>query len=167
VKLREQCTETIRQAWSRPQWEHYKALGPTIQTLTLLGLPFQEEDLKQTPQAWDKGDMAVKYMLQQINTHRMEKLGRTSMTGIALHQRTGEEWEIIIANKIRQYKAGQVEIPEMDSQQKQEEIQERQHTAEEIQKEERMHEDEQHTIYERELEERSRYQRQNNPFGEL
>jgi hypothetical protein len=40
----------------------------------------------------------------------MEKLGRASMTGIALHQRTGEEWEITIANKVRQYKEEQEEM---------------------------------------------------------
>jgi cell division protein FtsN len=120
-----------------------------------------------TPQAWDKRDMAVKEMLQHINTHRMEKLGRASMTGIALHQRTGEEWEIILANKIRQHKEEQEEMTEIDRQRKQEEIQEMQHTAEGIQNEERMHADEQHTIYEEELAERSRYQRQHSPFGEL
>jgi hypothetical protein len=58
-------------------------------------------------------------------------------------------------------------MTEIDRQQKQEEIQGMQHTAEGIHNEERMHADEQHTIYEEELAERSRYQRQHSPFGEL
>jgi hypothetical protein len=166
-KLREQCRKTIKLAWSKPQWEHYEALGPTTKTLTLLGFPFQKASLRQTPQAWDKRDMAVKEMLQQINTHRMEKLGRASMTGIALHQRPGEEWEIILENEIRQYKEEKEEMTETDRLRKQEEIQEMQQTAEGLQNEERMQVDEQHTIYEEELAERSRYQRQHSHFGEL
>jgi hypothetical protein len=89
------------------------------------------------------------------------------MTGIALHQRTGEEWEIILENEIRQYKEEQEEMTETDRRRKQKEIQEMQQTAEGIQNEERMQVDEQHAIYEEELAERSRYQRQHSPFGEL
>jgi cell division protein FtsN len=111
--------------------------------------------------------MAVKEMLQQINTHRMEELGRASMTGIALHQRTGEEWEIIHENEIRQYKEEQEEMTETDKRRKQDEIQEIQQLAEGIQNEERRQADELHALYEEELAERSRYQRQHSPFGEI
>ena len=58
-------------------------------TLTLLGLPFDKPELRQSEEAWDERDKAAKHMLLTINSHIMTRLGRTSMTGIALHQRTG------------------------------------------------------------------------------
>jgi hypothetical protein len=42
-------------------------------------------------------------MRQEVDTHRMKELGRAPVTGIALHQRTGEEWKIILKNKTREY----------------------------------------------------------------
>ena len=137
-----------------------------MKTLTLLGLPFQDEELRQTEEQWNERDMATKQMLHGINQHRMDKLGRASMTGIALHQKTGEEWEIIVQNKIREYKEEEDEMTDEEKLQRQEDIQQAQATTDETQKEERMYQERQHDIYQDHIREQEKYKKQSNPFNE-
>jgi hypothetical protein len=123
VTLREECENSIIQAWSEQQWDHYKGQEGTMQTLILLGLPLQDKELRQNPQAWNKRDLAVKHMLQEVDPHRMKELGRAPMTGIALHQRTGEEWRIILENKTREYNAEKAQMRTQERESKEDGIQ--------------------------------------------
>jgi hypothetical protein len=86
---------------------YHQNLEPAIKALTLLDLPFQDKKLKQNETTWNNRDIAVKEMLRKINRYRMEELGRASMTGIALKQQAGEQWEIILANRRREYEEQQ------------------------------------------------------------
>jgi hypothetical protein len=161
--LREECENSIRQAWSEQQWDHYKGQEGTIQTLILLGIPLQDKELRQNPQAWNKRDLAVKHMLQEVDTHRMKGLGRAPTTGIALHQRTGEEWRIILENKTREYDEEKAQMKRQEKENRESGIQHIERQMQATQAEEEQYDTLMQEIHNEEIRKRIIFQQQRNP----
>jgi hypothetical protein len=75
AKARATCENRFKKAWTKGQWEEYTKMKHRTKTLTLLGLPFDKPELRQSEEAWDERDKATKHMLLTINSHIMTRLG--------------------------------------------------------------------------------------------
>jgi hypothetical protein len=135
-------------------------------TLTLLGLPFDKPELRQSEEAWDERDRATKHMLLTINSHRMTRLGRISKRGIALHQRTGQEWITIIANKARELQEQQQDMNREQRQARRSELEEMRKTQRKQQGEDDGDEQLLQQIQERQEAQSIKHANQKDPFGE-
>ena len=166
AKARATCENRIKRAWTKEQWEEYTKMKPRMKTLTLLGLPFDNPELRQSEEAWDERDKATKHMLLTINSHRMTRLGRTSMTDIALHQRTGQEWITIIANKARELKEQQQDMDREQRQARRSELEEMRKTQRKQQREDDRDDQLLQQIQERQEALSIKRANQRDPFGE-
>jgi hypothetical protein len=59
TKARATCENRIKKAWTKEQWEEYTKMKHRTNTLTLLGLPFDKPELRQSEEAWDERDKAT------------------------------------------------------------------------------------------------------------
>jgi hypothetical protein len=119
----------------------------------------------------ERGDMGRKRQGDQThatheNSHRMTRLGRTSMTGIALHQRTGQEWITIIANKARELKEQQQDMDREQRQARRSELEEMRKTQRKQQREDDQDDQLLQQIQERQEALSIKRANQRDPFGE-
>ena len=142
-------------------------MGPQLQTLTLLGMDFQEPELEQDEETWDKRDVAAKKQLRLINRYRMETLGRASMTGIALNQKTGEQWQTILANRRREHEERKHQRTEEDNRKNLQEIRDLQLREEQRQREEERNQELEQDRWEEDTRETVRRYQQQQPMGEM
>jgi hypothetical protein len=56
TKARATCENEIKTAWTKEEWEEYTKMKHRTKTLTLLGLPFDKPELRQSEEAWDERD---------------------------------------------------------------------------------------------------------------
>jgi hypothetical protein len=164
--LRAKCENKIKDGWTARQWNRYSKMKDRTKTLTLIGLPFEEPELTQTEAQWDNRDMAVKDMLLKMNSHRMTRLGRASMTGIALHQRTGQEWKTIIANKARELEEGKKELDAEEKERLATELREMRKTQAKQQREDYKEEQLLQIVQDQQEKEQQQLAKQSDPFGE-